>query len=115
MTGSNPIGTGRVVAAPFAHVAVPVVDPEDIAEVAAVVLRENGHQGRTYVLTRPEPVTPRQRVTAISKAIGAPITFIEQSRAEARESMLPFMPSPVVDGTLDILGDPHQRGAAGRP
>jgi uncharacterized protein YbjT (DUF2867 family) len=90
---------GGVAAAPFADVALPFVDPADIAAVAAVAL-QGGHEGRTYVLTGPEALTPRERAKVLS------LPFVEQSVEEAREQMLRFMPPPVVDGTLTILGSP---------
>ncbi|MGW4212775.1 SDR family oxidoreductase [Lentzea sp. NPDC004789] len=90
---------GGVAAAPFADVALPFVDPADIAAVAAVAL-QGGHEGRTYVLTGPEAMTPRQRAEVLS------LPFVELSVEEAREQMLQFMPPPVVDGTLTILGSP---------
>ncbi|SEF91109.1 Uncharacterized conserved protein YbjT, contains NAD(P)-binding and DUF2867 domains [Nonomuraea solani] len=96
----------RTVAAPFGDVALPGIDPADIAEVAAVVLRADGHAGRTYELTGPEPVTPRERAAAIGAALGAEVRFTEQTREEARAQMLRFMPEPVADGTLSILGTP---------
>ncbi|WP_233512350.1 hypothetical protein [Micromonospora deserti] len=43
---------------------------------------------------------------AIADALGEPVRFVEQSRAEARAQMLRFMPEPVVETTLDILGTP---------
>ncbi|MET9592712.1 NAD(P)H-binding protein [Streptomyces sp. NPDC006516] len=105
----------RAVVAPFGDVALPVVDPADIAEVAALTLLEAGHEGRSYVLTGPEPVTPRQQTAAIGEALGEEVRFVEQSRAEARAQMLRFMPEQVVESTLDILGTPlpeEQRPAA---
>ncbi|MGW7687839.1 NAD(P)H-binding protein [Streptomyces asiaticus] len=96
----------RVIAAPFAEVGLPVVDPADIAEVAAVALREPGHAGRTYELTGPAPISPRGQADAIAHALGEPLRFTELSREQARAQMLRFMPEPVADGTLDILGEP---------
>ncbi|MEV4680118.1 NAD(P)H-binding protein [Streptomyces kurssanovii] len=96
----------RSVAAPFGDVGLPTVDPDDIAEVAAVALREDGHDGRIYELTGPAPSTPRERAAAIGDALGEPVRFIEQTREEAREQMLRFMPEPVVETTLAILGEP---------
>ncbi|MFI6937504.1 NAD(P)H-binding protein [Streptomyces sp. NPDC050287] len=96
----------RMVSAPFGDVALPTVDPADIAEVAAVVLRDTGHAGRTYELTGPAPVSPRQQTMAIADALGEPVRFVEQSRAEARAQMLRFMPEPIVEATLDVLGTP---------
>jgi uncharacterized protein YbjT (DUF2867 family) len=96
----------RTISAPFGDVALPTVDPHDIAEVAAVALRDSGHVGRAYELTGPAPVSPRQQASAIGDALGAPVRFVEQTRQEARAQMLRFMPEPVVEGTLDILGAP---------
>ncbi|MDQ2588807.1 NAD(P)H-binding protein [Saccharothrix yanglingensis] len=99
------IRAGRTVAAPFGEVALPVVDPADIAEVAAEALRHD-HHGRVHELTGPEPVTPRQRAEAIGDALGVPVRFVEQTREQARQQMLAFMPEPVVEGTLAIIGEP---------
>ena len=96
----------RLAAAPFADVALPVIDPDDIAEVAVVALREAGHGGRTYVLTGPEAVTPRQQVAAIGDALGEPVRFVELSRDAAKAGMTAFMPEVIADATLDILGTP---------
>jgi uncharacterized protein YbjT (DUF2867 family) len=98
----------RVVAAPFGDVALPAIDPADIAEVAAVALRAPGHGGKTYELTGPTPISPRQQAAAIGDALGEPVRFVEQSRAEAQAQMLRFMPAPVVDATLDVLGMPSE-------
>ncbi|MFJ8076858.1 NAD(P)H-binding protein [Streptomyces sp. NPDC096176] len=100
------IRTQRTVMAPFADVALPVIDPADIAEAAAVTLRETGHASKTYELTGPAPVSPRQQTAAIGEALGEPVRFVEQSHEEARTQMLRFMPEPVVDTTLGILGTP---------
>ncbi|CAG6393453.1 NAD(P)H-binding protein [Streptomyces cocklensis] len=100
------VRTRRTVVAPFGDVALPVVDPADIAQVAAAVLREEGHAGRTYELTGPAALSPRDQARAIGAALGEPVDFVEQSRAEARAQMLGFMPEPVADATLGILGDP---------
>ncbi|MEU0368701.1 NAD(P)H-binding protein [Streptomyces sp. NPDC006283] len=100
------IRTQRTVTAPFADVALPLIDPSDIAEAAAVTLRETGHGSKTYELTGPAPVSPRQQTAAIAEALGEPVRFVEQSHEEARTQMLRFMPEPVVDATLGILGTP---------
>jgi uncharacterized protein YbjT (DUF2867 family) len=96
----------RTVVAPFGDVRIPVVDPVDIAEVAAAALLGHGHAGRTYELTGPVPISPREQAAAIGTAIGEPVRFVEQAPEDARAAMLAFMPAPVVEGTLAILGDP---------
>jgi len=100
------VRTRRSIAAPFADIGLPVIDPDDIAEVAAAALREDRHAGRTYELTGPALTTPRQQAEEIGAALGEPVRFIEQTRDEARAQLLHFLPEPVVDTTLDILGEP---------
>ncbi|MEU6467989.1 NAD(P)H-binding protein [Streptomyces massasporeus] len=96
----------RTVTAPFGDVGLPVVDPDDIAEVAAATLREDGHAGQVYELTGPALSTPRQRAAALAEALGEPVRFVEQTRDEARAQLLRFMPEPVAETTLAILGEP---------
>lgn len=97
----------RTVAAPFGDVGIPVIDPADIAEVAAVALREDGHTGRVYELNGPAAMTPRQQAEAIGAALGEPVRFVELTRAEAHARMAAFMPEPVVQTTLAVLGEPN--------
>ncbi|MBB1157234.1 NAD(P)H-binding protein [Amycolatopsis dendrobii] len=96
----------RKVFSPFGDIALPAVDPLDIAEAAAAALTGDGHAGQTYVLTGPEATSPRQRTEILGAALGEPLEFVELGRAQAREQMVQQMPEPVADGTLDILGKP---------
>ncbi|MCW8119766.1 MULTISPECIES: SDR family oxidoreductase [Streptomyces violaceoruber group] len=96
----------RVVAAPFGDVGVPVVDPADIAAVAAACLLEDRHTGGAYELTGPEVITPRGQTEAIAAALSAPVAFHELTREEARTAMARSMPAELADDTLDILGNP---------
>lgn len=95
-----------MVSAPFGDVGLPLIGPGDIAAVAASVLLGDGHDGHVYELTGPAPISPRGQAAAIGRAIGEPVRFTEQSAAEARAQLLRFMPAPVADGTLAILGEP---------
>jgi uncharacterized protein YbjT (DUF2867 family) len=103
---AGPVREHRAVAAPFAEVGLPLVDPADIAEVAAAALRDPAHAGQVYELTGPELSTPRERAEQIGQLLGEPVRFTEQTPEQAREQMLGFMPEPVVDGTLQIIGAP---------
>jgi uncharacterized protein YbjT (DUF2867 family) len=99
----------REAAAPFGDVGLPFIDPDDVAAVAAAVLRDQApHQGAVYTLTGPAPTTPRERAEALAAALGEPVRFTEQTREEAHELMARFMPLPVVEGTLAILGEPTE-------
>jgi uncharacterized protein YbjT (DUF2867 family) len=102
------VRTHRMMTAPFADVGLPIIDPLDIAEVAATALTEDGHAGQAYPLTGPALITPRGQAEAIAAAIGEPVSFVEQTRAEAREQFLAFWPAEVVDGSLDVMGSPNE-------
>ncbi|MEU6167867.1 NAD(P)H-binding protein [Streptomyces tanashiensis] len=104
---AEPVRSARTVTAPFADVALPVVDPADIAEVAAAALRDPAHAGRTYVLTGPAPVSPREQVRALADALGAPVEFVPQSAGEARAQLVRFLPEEAVDGMLSVMGEPR--------
>lgn len=96
----------QVVAAPFGDVGVPIIDPADIAAVAAACLLDDRHTGGVYELTGPEVITPRQQAEAIAAALGSPVRFHELTRDEAKTAMTQSMPAELADDTLDILGSP---------
>lgn len=100
------VRTQRVVAAPFGDVGVPIIDPADIAAVAAACLLDDRHAGGVYELTGPEVITPRQQSEAIAAALGTPVRFHELTRHEAKAAMTQSMPAELADDTLDILGAP---------
>ncbi|HEY2519017.1 MAG TPA: NAD(P)H-binding protein [Streptosporangiaceae bacterium] len=105
----------QTVFAPYGDVALPAIDPLDLAEVAAAALTGHGHLGQTYVLTGPEATTPRQRTQSIATAIRQQLAFMEISPHDARDQMLQFMPAPVADATLAILGHPTPEEAQVSP
>jgi uncharacterized protein YbjT (DUF2867 family) len=97
----------RVVAAPFGDVGVPIVDPADIAEVAAACLLDDQYTGGIYELTGPEVITPRRQAEAIAAALGSPVRFHDLTRDEAKAAMSQSMPAELAEDTLAILGSPN--------
>jgi uncharacterized protein YbjT (DUF2867 family) len=98
----------RAVVAPFGDVAIPLVDPDDIGQVAAAALRDESHAGKTYELTGPAAITPRAQTEALSAAIGIPLSFRELTRSQAVEAWSKFMPPLIVETTLDAIGMPNE-------
>ncbi|MBE1500485.1 uncharacterized protein YbjT (DUF2867 family) [Amycolatopsis lexingtonensis] len=109
------VRTQRVVAAPFGDTGVPIIDPADIAEVAAACLVDDRHTGGVYELTGPEVITPRGQAEAIAAALGSPVRFHELTREEAKAGMTRSMPGELADDTLDILGSPSPAEVRVRP
>jgi uncharacterized protein YbjT (DUF2867 family) len=59
----DPVGPGRAA----------LIDPADIAAVAAVALTEDGHEGQEYLLTGGEACTVAEQVQVLAKALGRDI------------------------------------------
>ena len=76
---------------------------KDIATVAVRALRDDGHQGKKYLLSGPESLTLAEQVKIIGTAIGRSLQFAEVSPEAARPKMLAVMPPQIVDVLLDVL------------
>ncbi|QGV78558.1 NAD(P)H-binding protein [Streptomyces ficellus] len=104
------LAAGDVVRAPFPTVPVAMIDPYDIAAVAAHVLLDPGHHGRAHALSGPEPLLPADRVRVLGEVLGRPLRLEGLSDTEAREEMTASGTPPeyveaffryYADGTLD--------------
>ncbi|MFG3142527.1 SDR family oxidoreductase [Streptomyces sp. NPDC048211] len=89
---------------PYADIGLPTIHPADIASVAGAALTQSGHHERTYALTGPERVTPRQQVGAVATALGRQVPFAGISRAEAHREMADFLGDEAADAVLDLTG-----------
>jgi uncharacterized protein YbjT (DUF2867 family) len=75
------IAADQVVYAPFAAGRAAVVDPADIAAVAAACLTQDGHNQRVYELTGPEPLSPADQVAILSQVLGRDLRYAEADLA----------------------------------
>jgi uncharacterized protein YbjT (DUF2867 family) len=109
------------VALPAGAVGEPFTDADDIAEVAAAVLTEDGHIGEVYELTGPRLLTFAEAVGTIADAAGRPVTYTEipaedfaagLSEAEVPADiveLLMYLFTTVLDGRNAGLGDGVER------
>ncbi|WP_194927331.1 NAD(P)H-binding protein [Catenulispora pinisilvae] len=117
--------SGEVVL-PVGEVGEPFVDVEDIADVAAAALTQDGHNGQIYEVTGPRLLTFVEAVNAIAKATGREISFTsipldaftaylkEEREAPEVIEMLAYLFAEVLDGRNAYVTDGVQR-AIGRP
>ena len=81
----------------------PVVDPADIARVAALVLSEDGHVGHGYILNGPEALTTHEQVDILSKAIGRTIDVVDVTPEQlAKDSVERGTPPPLAEAMKDL-------------
>ncbi len=83
----------------------------DIAAVAAITLTEPGHEGATYTLTGPAPVTHAQIAAALTDALGREVTFTDVPPDAFADSLRGILPPWQVDGLLEDYAH-YRRGEA---
>ncbi len=99
----DPTGPGRI----------PVVDPDDIARVAARVLTQGGHVGHGYILNGPEALTSREQVAILAEVLGRTIDFVDVTPEQfARDSVARGTPAPRA-AALQNLNELFRAGRAG--
>ena len=84
---------------------------EDIAAVAARVIVEDGHAGRSYELTGPESLSRREKVERIGRALGRELTYVDLPRTEGIEQLALAMGEYAewyVDGQAMLVEHPQQ-------
>lgn len=93
---------GDTLRLPFANVRTAVIDPHDVAAVAAKALLEDGHEGRTYSPTGPESLLPAEQVAVLADVLGRDLHFEAQPNDEAYAEMTEQMPAEYVDAFFDF-------------
>ena len=96
---------GDLVRAPFPGVAMAVIDPYDIAAVAAVALLDGGYEGQALRLTGPEALRPADRVRILGEALGRDLRFEGLTNDEAHAEMSASMPARYVDAFFSFYVD----------
>jgi uncharacterized protein YbjT (DUF2867 family) len=99
------IRAGDTIRLPFANVPLAMIDPADIAAVAAAALTSDRHDGRTYRLSGPESLLLAEQVAILARALDRDLRFEAQSDEEARAEMSASMPAEYVDAFFSFFVD----------
>lgn len=122
----EPVLAGEV-ALPVEGVQEPFVDAEDIADVAAAALTEDGHAGRVYELTGPRLLRFGEAVDEIARASGHPVRFVPvtigqfaaemrgQSVPDDEVSLMTYLFTEVLDGRNARIADGVRRAVGREP
>ncbi|MFC7456483.1 SDR family oxidoreductase [Brachybacterium sp. GCM10030267] len=76
-----------VVRAPFGRMRRSLVHEQDVAAVAVRALVDDGHAGRSYVLTGPEAISQIDQVRVIAEEAEHDAVWEEQTAADARPAL----------------------------
>ncbi len=101
---AGPIRAQGSVFAPHGTQRSSVIDPRDIAAVAALALTRPGHEGKTYVLTGPEVISTTEQIDILAAALGKPIRFVQVPVEGARAGMIKAgTPEAIADAVLELM------------
>jgi uncharacterized protein YbjT (DUF2867 family) len=96
------IATDQVVHAPFAAGRAAVVDPADIAAVAAASLTDDGHDHQVYELAGPEPLSPADQVAVLSQVLDRDLRYTESDPADMLAQMVSYgMPEELAHAVIE--------------
>jgi uncharacterized protein YbjT (DUF2867 family) len=114
----NTMGAAQAVAAdgvmywPFGAGRTGMVDVRDIVDVASEVLTSEGHDGATYTLTGPASISMLDVATALTGALGKPVSYVDVPVSAAVESMVGMgMPQFMADTFGELFVNFAKNGA----
>jgi uncharacterized protein YbjT (DUF2867 family) len=81
---------------PLGSVGTSRVDTRDIAEAAAVALTSPGHEGQTYDLVGPDPVTGESTAKTWGRVLGKAITYAGDDLDAWEKQQLQYLPEWMV-------------------
>ena len=88
------------------------IDARDIGAVAARVLTEDGHDGKTYTLTGPAAISFHDVARILSAILGREVSYLSVSlEAKAKETMLARGLSEWMADTLTEYANAHSAGS----
>jgi uncharacterized protein YbjT (DUF2867 family) len=91
---------------PMEDAKIASIDVGDIAEVAAVILTTEGHEGRIYPLTGPEALSMAEVAGKLSTATGTTIRYVNVPPAQARQAQIDAgMPEARADALVELFAE----------
>jgi uncharacterized protein YbjT (DUF2867 family) len=99
----NPPDHDGNIVLPWGDAGVSLVDPRDVADVAAQVLTTDAHVGKGFALTGPAAITVGEIASTIAEVTGRQIRYVDAPEEAMRQGMLGYgMPPPMVEALLEL-------------
>lgn len=95
---------------PMENQRIASIDIGDLAEIAAVVLTNPGHEGKIYPLTGPEALTMTEVAERLSAATGKTIKYINVPPEDVRKAQLAAGVPPYIADALAELFAERRKG-----
>jgi uncharacterized protein YbjT (DUF2867 family) len=95
---------------PFGRGRLAMTDARDVGQVAARVLTETGHEGRTYTLTGPAAISFEDVARALSEALGKAVRYVDVPLEAAKAAMLRRGISEWLADALIEYAEAHSQG-----
>lgn len=92
-TLKEPLMDAGVYPQPLGTPGISAVDVRDIAEAAALVLTTGGHEGKTYNLVGPEPVSGPGAASLWSHLLGKPVRYGGEDMDQWEQQMRQVLPA----------------------
>jgi uncharacterized protein YbjT (DUF2867 family) len=91
---------------PMEEAKIASIDVGDIAEVAALALTTEGHEGKIYPLTGPEALSMAEVAEKLSTATGTPIRYVNVAPEQARQAQIDAgMPEARADALAELFAE----------
>jgi uncharacterized protein YbjT (DUF2867 family) len=100
---------------PLGSVGVSRVDVRDIAEVAALALTQPGHDGKTYDIIGPRPLTGVDNAEIWSKALGRKIAYAGDDLEAWEKASAPYYPPMLLYDFKHMYAHFQKHGLVGTP
>ena len=80
------------------------IDARDVGDVAAVMLAEPGHMGKTYTLTGPQSLTYGEVADMVARASGRPVQYVALPEEAMRQALAgQGVPAANIDFMLNMF------------
>lgn len=112
MGAAQSVSSDGMIYMPFKDGKLGMIDMRDVAETATKLLTEDGHEGKTYVLTGPASIGLDDVANELSKALGKEVKYLNVPLDAARESIIGMgMPEWTAEMFCEYM-DNHSKGVS---